>query len=86
MRYHGTDKRKIDQRTDHFNGSSLNISVGHDVNKSFFEAVSIKQVEAWERLLMGQANFEVDFVEPFANMDYGEFLRGFIKHLSLIHI
>jgi len=39
MGHHRADKRKIDQRSDHFGIPAAHIAVGQDLDETFFEAV-----------------------------------------------
>ena len=73
--HQGTDERKIDQRGDHPAHAAFDIAVWKDLHKTFFKPVKGKQVEVWERGLMGKRNIYVDFVEFFAYSADGEFMK-----------
>jgi hypothetical protein len=70
------DKAKIDHRGDHAAHATFNIAVWQDFDKSFFKSVLGKPVQVGERLLMGNGNIYIDFVELFGYAGDGEFFKG----------
>ena len=71
-----SDEWKIDKGSYHSSVSALDVSIGQNFNESFFKSVGWKQKHIWERLLMGQRNINIDFIEFFAYIANGEFSKG----------
>jgi len=72
----GSDKGKIDEGSYHSSVSALNVSIEQDFNEAFFKLIIGKEPYIRERPLIGQGNINVDFIESFANIIYGEFFEG----------
>jgi hypothetical protein len=63
----GPDKGKIDQRDDHPRKSALNIPVGKDFDKPFFELIRREKVQAGKRNTVGYRDPGIDPVKLSAD-------------------
>ena len=60
--------------------AAFDIAVWEDLHKALFKPVTGKQVQVGERLLLGERNIYIDFVEPFGYIGDGEFSKV-VHHL-----
>jgi hypothetical protein len=69
------NKGEVDQGGYHPGVATPDSAIGKDLNELFFKAIVGKERQIRERPSVGERNFQVDFVEFFANVIYGEFLE-----------